>query len=336
MPFVMKPYFVLLLIFFTVAGCSKKPDVVWKAKTGAVITHSPAVLGNKLIVGSQDHYVYAFDLKNGNLLWKTDLGERILMSPIVEGNHIYIGNAGGYFYQMNANDGSIGWKFKTKGMLEFDPCSDSDGIYFGSYDGNFYKINRQGQLIWALQTAHQMTSSCTFYKDMVITTSWDYNVYAIRRDSGQPVWKVGTGEFCYGNGIVVGDSFFYGTHHKLYRIDATTGKLLFEKDAAYNTHLATFQNFIFTQENGLTKRSLDGRVEKNLKLISFEEFVPHVVQDSIVISDTTNNLYGVSPDLEILWKFRAKNLFWASGVFSDGIYYVGNRDTYVYALKLPS
>ena len=296
----------------------------------------PAISSNQLIVASDDHYLYALDLKTGKPVWQTDLGERILVTPVAEGTNIFVGTTAGYFFQLNAADGSVGWKFKAKGGLQFDPCTDSEGIYFGSHDGNFYKINRQGQLIWAFQTGHQMTSSCTLYKDLVITTSWDYNMYGIRRDTGQAVWKVPTGQFNYGYGVVVGDSVFYGTHEMLYRIDAATGKIQIQKKAAYNTHLAAYQNFIYTQERGLTKRTLDLEIVKNVQFIPFENFIPSVVQNEIVHSDNTNHLIGFSPDLEILWKFRAKDLFWSPGVLHDGVYYIGNRDDHVYALRIPS
>lgn len=325
-----------LLIVVVLWGCTTRPDIEWKFKTGDDITHSPAIAGNKLIVSSNDRNLYALDLKDGKVLWKTDLGDRILMSPLVDGDHIYVGAASGYFYQIRVADGSPGWKFKAEGVLEFDSCADSEGIYFGSYGGYFYKLNRQGELLWSLFTPHQMTSSCTFYKDLVITTSWDQHVYGIRRDTGKPVWKVLTGQFNYGNGIVVGDSVYYSTHGKFYRIDAATGKVLYVKDGAYNDHMVAIRNFIFTQENGLTKRSLDGKVVHNLPFLNVPEFEPAVVRDYIVTADTTNHLYGISQDMKILWKFRAKHQFWAPGVLQDGIYYIGNLDTYVYALRLPA
>ncbi|MCI0411934.1 PQQ-binding-like beta-propeller repeat protein [bacterium] len=325
----------LLLLFLTIFGCGNRPDVIWSFKTGGPIYHSPAVGGNKVIVGSNDQNVYALDVQTGKVIWKTDLGERILMTPLVEGNSIYVGSASGYFYHLDGKDGSVRWRFKTGAKLEFDPCADNEGIYFGSHDGNFYKITREGQKLWALETNNVLTSSCTFYKDMVITTAWDSNLYALRRNTGEVVWKNSTKQYNYGIGVVVGDSIFYGTHDAFYRFDATIGKTIFQKKAAYHSHVVALQNFIFTEENGLTKRSLDGQVLKNLRFTPSPEFVPVVVKDYIVTADSVDTLYGISAELEILWKFRAKNSFWSAGALQDGIYYIGNRDTYVYALRLP-
>jgi eukaryotic-like serine/threonine-protein kinase len=325
----------LLFLVLTIVGCGDKPDLLWSFKTGAPIYHSPAVAGDKVIVGSNDHNVYALDTQSGNLIWKRDLGERILMTPLVEGNSVYVGSVSGYFYHLNSKDGAVRWRFKTDGKLEFDPCMDSEGIYFGSHDGNFYKINRQGQKLWALKTSNTFTSSCTFHKDLIITTAWDTNVYVLRRNSGEVVWKHSTKQYNYGNGVVVGDSVFYGTHDAFYRFDVATGKVLFQKKADYHSHVLGLQNFIFTEENGLTKRSLDGQVLKNLRFVPSPEFAPVVVKNYIVTANAKDTLYGISTELEILWKFRAKNSFWSAGALQDGIYYIGNRDTYVYALRLP-
>jgi outer membrane protein assembly factor BamB len=328
--------FLLLVALLSLsAGCSPKPDVLWKYETGGPVYASPAISGNKIVIGSNDQHLYALDHKNGSLMWKVDLGGQIMMAPYAENDKIYIGSSSGMLYQLRSQDGSIVWKFNTKSPLAFDMCADSEGLYIGDDKGGFHKINRQGKILWTFQTGFKMTSSCTFYKDLVLTTSWDMNVYALRRDTGKFVWKHPTGEYNYGNGVVAGDSFYYTTHEALYCFEAASGKLLFQKKIEYNTHLLFHNNALYTQENGSTKRSLNGDFIQNVPFKAFSEFSPSLAGDSILLADTGNHLIGISPDLKIRWKFRAKNLFWSTGVFQNGVYYVGNRDSHVYALKLP-
>jgi outer membrane protein assembly factor BamB len=327
---------VLAFFLFVFSGCTDNPKVVWKYQTGGGITKTPAISGNSLFVPSHDHNLYSLDLKTGKVLWKTDLGDRLLMTPVAEGNNVYVGNAAGYFFQVDATTGVPKWKFQTMDILEFDPCVDADGIYFGSYDGKFYKIKRNGELLWSFKTGFYLSSTCAFYDDLVITTSWDMNVYAIRRDTGEEVWRVKTPEYAYGNGTVSDDSVYYGTHHLLYRIDAKTGKVIYKKEAGYNTHVLVYQGSVYTQENGLTIRKPDGTVVKSIPIKVFSEFTPVVVNRTILQSDLRRYLIGFSPDLEELWKFRAKDHFWSPGIYHDGIYYIGNRDSTVYALRLPS
>ena len=325
-----------LFLLLLLCSCAPKPDLIWKAKTGGAIYPSPGIAANKVIIGSNDHNLYAFDIATGDVSWKTDLGDRILMPPHVEGQNIYIGNAAGYLFQVKAEDGSTGWRFDTKGTLQFTVCSDDEGMYVGSEGGGFYKLDRSGKMLWKFQTRQKLTSSCLFYKDLVLTTSWDTNLYALKRDTGELVWKYSTGKLNYGNGIIVGDSYYYATHNAMYKFDPSSGKLLYKKKIDYNTFLLPYGNFLITQENGLTKRSLDGDFLGNLKFRSFAEFAPVQVENTILSADTTNSLVGISPDLKMKWKFRAGQLFWSPGVFYNGSYYIGNRDGHVYALKLPS
>lgn len=324
------------LLLFCIAGCSRSPDLVWKFQTGAAVYPSPAISGGNVVIGSNDHHLYALDRKNGAVNWKTNLGDRILMPAFVEQNNIYIGTASGYYYQIRAQDGSIGWKFNAKGMLEFDACADADGIYLGSYDKNFYKIDRQGNLLWAYEANMRLSSSCLFYKDLVLTTSWDTYIYALNRRSGELVWKFQTEKMNYGNGVLAGDSFYFSTHNAFYCLDPATGNLRFQQKTPYNTYILAQNNFLFTQENGLTKRSLDGTILKNLQFSPFHEFPPSIAGNTIVLSDTANQIRGISFDLEPQWKYGGKGIFWSPGVFYEGVYYIGNRDSHVYALKLPS
>src|SRR4029079_18990218 len=91
--------FLLLLLL----GCKGKPQVLWQFKTGASLSHSPAISGEKLIIGSEDSYLYALDLRNGSVLSKTYLGDRVLVTPVAEANRIYTGNAAGDFFGIDAN-----------------------------------------------------------------------------------------------------------------------------------------------------------------------------------------------------------------------------------------
>jgi outer membrane protein assembly factor BamB len=324
--------FALFLLF----GCKGSPHVLWHFQTGAGLSHPPAISGDKLIIGSEDHFLYALNISNGNLLWKTYLGERVFVTPVVEGNKIYTGTAAGDFFAIDANHGKVLWKFHASAILEYDPCKDAQGIYFGSYDGKLYKIDRNGKLIWQFSTSFYMTSSCVVYKDLVITSAWDQNVYGINKETGKEVWKFNTREYSYGAPIVVGDSGYYATHFRLYGFHPETGKLIYQNKINYASHVLAYRNSLFTPESGLTKRSLDGKFIKNLKFISYSQFCPAVAGANVVLSDTENHLIAVSPDtLEIKWKFRAKDLFACPGVEQNGIYYIGNTDGNVYAIRLP-
>jgi outer membrane protein assembly factor BamB len=170
----------------------------------------------------------------------------------------------------------------------------------------------------------------------VITTSWDKNIHAIRSDSGESVWKVNTGEFNYGFPLAVGDVLYYGTHTDLYWLEAATGKILRQKKVEYMHHVLPFKNHLFTDENAITKRTMEGEFVKSLKRSAINPFRPVIVNDYIVQADSTRYLYGLTTELEILWRFRGEGLLCSPGVLHNGVYFIGDRNGNVYALQLPT
>ncbi len=329
----MKRTLLLLLLLFCVS-CKASPKIVWKFKTGAQVYGSPSITGNLLIIGSSDHFLYALDLETGKAAWKTDLGDRILSKPLIDSGRIYVGNASGYFFCLDASTGSIQWRFQGGGLIHYNACSDSDAVYFGGQDNHFYKISKSGQKLWDYKTTLYFWGECSFYSNLVITASWDTNVYGLDRATGQVVWKTPTGQYNYGIPEVFKDRVYFATHNDLYSLNAATGKIITHHRVPYLDFVIASGGYLWTADEGLTKRTLDGDALGAVKFTTQSNARPAASENLIVVSGV-NRLHGVSTDLKILWEFKAEESFWSPGVFRNNIYYVGNRGSYVYALRLP-
>ncbi len=286
------------------------------------------------MIGSNDHFLYALDLETGKVTWKTDLGERIFSKPLVDSGRIYLGSASGYFFCLDASTGSILWRHQGGGKIHYNACSDSDGVYFGGEDNHFYKISKSGQKIWDYKTTMKFWGECSFYNDLVITNSWDTYIYGIDRNTGQVVWKTTTGKYNYGVPEVYKDRVYFATHNDLYCMNAATGKILTHHKVPYLDFVIESSGYLWTPGEGLTKRTLDGDVLGTVRFGTQTTARPVALENQIIVSGV-KRLYGVSKDLKILWEFKAEDDFWSSGVFRNDIYYVGNRGSYVYALRLP-
>ncbi len=329
----MKRFLLLLLVVLSVS-CKASPKVVWKFKTGAHIYGSPVIAGKLLIIGSTDHWLYALDLDTGKVVWKTDLGDRILSKPLLDSGLLYVGNTAGTFFCLDAPTGAIRWRFQGGGLIHYDACSDSQYVYFGGHDQHFYKISKSGEKIWDYGTNLFFWGHCLFHDNLVITTSWDKHVYGFDRDTGRVVWKTFSGLYNYGAPELHKNRIYFATHNNLYGLDAGTGRILFRKEVGYLDHVSIAEGYLWTAEKGLTKRNLDGDVLATIKFKSMSTDKPAVGNGFFVVSGV-NRLFGVSTDLKILWEFEADESFWSPGVFHNNIYYAGNRDSYVYALRLP-
>ena len=152
----------------------------------------------------------------------------------------------------------------------------------------------------------------------------------------QPRWKVDSGHHNFGPPELVGDVVYFSTHDKIFEIEARTGKVLRQFKATYVVHTFPLNDFFWSNEEfGLVKRNPDGQPVGTASFMAVTGFRPVVADGYFIVAGTRNLLYGVSFEPKIVWKYKAKDYFWAPGVISNGIYYTGNRDTRVYALRLP-
>lgn len=320
-------------MFVACCSCGNSPKVLWKFQTGGPVYSSPAVAGQNLIIASTDGNLYALNLQSGATAWKRKIAAQAIGTPLVRNGRIYVGGGKGDMFCLD-EAGNIQWQFHTKASIHYEACADESGIYFGSRDFSFYKLSYDGAKLWEVKTGYYLWGTCSFHKDLVYTSAWDFNLYALDRNTGAVRWKDSAGIQIYGSPLVLNDQVYYATHSKIKRLDAATGKLLNVTNTTYLDEVMAWNGFLWTNEGGLTKRDLRGNEIANVPFRTTPAIKP-VYSGKYFILGGVNILYGVSPELKILWKFKADDDFWITGVVADGAYYIGNRDFFVYALKLP-
>ncbi len=316
-------------------SCKRTPPILWTTVTGGPVYGSPAYDNGLIFIGSQDKYLYALNERDGSVAWKTNLGARVVATPVIRDGSLYIGSGTGEFFSLNPKTGQKNWVSKTEGLIHYEPCSDETGLYFGNDRGQFLKVNYDGQIVWTFKTINKFNGGCNFYKDYVLTSSWDYNFYALNKNDGTVAWKVSSGTLNYGGPEIVGDDVYFATHQQIYQIEAATGKVRSLIKTPYLVHVLNHNGYLWTNEKGLSRRKLNGEIVGSVDFNSNAGFKPVVAKDLFILADTTNSLYGVSTDMKILWKLKQSEAFWSSGVINNSVYYTGNRNNNVYAIQLP-
>ena len=71
---------------------------LWSFATQGKVDSSPVVIGDKVVVGSDDGRLYVVSLKDGGKLWSYDIGQPIDSSPAVADGKIVIGSDDGSVY----------------------------------------------------------------------------------------------------------------------------------------------------------------------------------------------------------------------------------------------
>src|ERR1700751_438707 len=100
-------------------GTATFHKVKWQFHTKAQVLSSPAVAGNTVYFGSNDHRLYAVDLESGAKKWEFKTDGRVASSPAVANGLVYFLSYDSNFYAVDAATGTLKWKFKTEGERRF-------------------------------------------------------------------------------------------------------------------------------------------------------------------------------------------------------------------------
>lgn len=65
---------------------------------------SPVLIGETLVFGASDGYLYGVNAENGRFLWKRNLGAPIFSSPAVSGDALYVADFSGNIYCLKINE----------------------------------------------------------------------------------------------------------------------------------------------------------------------------------------------------------------------------------------
>jgi outer membrane protein assembly factor BamB len=83
-------------------------EKVWTFKTLGEVNSSPALCGDKVVVGSDDGRLYLLAGVDGRQLWSYEMGQPVTSSPAVAGGMVVVGCDDGYVYAFGPKAGEGG------------------------------------------------------------------------------------------------------------------------------------------------------------------------------------------------------------------------------------
>ncbi len=110
-------------------------------KTQGKIWSTPAVSNGIAYFGSQDHHVYAVDLRDGQQLWRYQTGGAIVSDPLLFNGKVFIGSFDKKLYALDADDGEQEWAFQSDNWFWAGPVTDGSTVFAPSMDGRVYALN---------------------------------------------------------------------------------------------------------------------------------------------------------------------------------------------------
>ncbi len=98
--------------------------------------------------------VYALDLRTGKQLWRTDVAQQVFSSPAVAGDKVLVGeglhqDSDSALRCLDARTGTVLWKLQTKSHVESSPYVVGDRVYVGAGgDGVYCAKLATGKVVW--------------------------------------------------------------------------------------------------------------------------------------------------------------------------------------------
>ena len=165
--------------------------VVWSVKLGSSVDSSPAVVGDRVFVGTADGEMCALNATTGAVVWRFATEGAVVSSPAVEKDRVVFGSVDRFVYCVSAAEGKLLWKYRTWKPVTASPTVVEGVAYIGSMDGTLTALGmEQGEVRWQVQDpagiscAPAVANGWVFYGDRAGT------VRGRRADSGKQVWEV--------------------------------------------------------------------------------------------------------------------------------------------------
>ena len=82
--------------------------------------------------------VHALDAKTGKARWTFMTNARVESSPAIVGNRVFVGSTDGRLYELDLLKGAKVWDFDAGAAITASPAVANGRIIFGTHDGRVY------------------------------------------------------------------------------------------------------------------------------------------------------------------------------------------------------
>ena len=187
-----------------VAFSAENGEKKWSVRVTSEVLSAPRIVGNRVIVRSNDGRVFGLDSADGSRKWVFDRGLPSLSvrgnaSPIGAGGLTFVGYDDGTLVALRDEDGLQAWEQRVaepEGRTELERMADIDGeivldgdqLFVASAHDKVMALSAPtGQALWT----HDVGSygGVSIAGDKLLLSDRGGNVWALDRATGNPVWK---------------------------------------------------------------------------------------------------------------------------------------------------
>jgi hypothetical protein len=178
---------------YSTSSAPNTNNTAWIYTTGGNAFSSPAVVDDKVYVGSYDCKVYCLSASTGAHIWNYTTGSVVQSCPAVADGKVYVGSLDSKVYCLNASTGAHIWNYTTDDRVISSPAVADGKVYVGSEDCKVYCLNAStGAHIWNYTTGNAVQLCPAVADGKVYVGSYDCKVYCLNASTGAHIWNYTT------------------------------------------------------------------------------------------------------------------------------------------------
>ena len=170
-------------------------DVVWEDQRVTDHPHSTCAIdrdAGRLVVGSNDGYLYAWSYPDLEFVWKTPTGRPIKGPVATFDGSAFFGSWDRNVYRVALDDGTVEWTKQTGALVMSGPSVEpaTGTVYVGSKDETLYALDAaSGDETWRFDADGAIIGCPTVTSEHVLVGAYDETLHVVPKADGETVWN---------------------------------------------------------------------------------------------------------------------------------------------------
>ncbi len=268
-------------------------SLVWSFQVGDVVTATPALSGN-LVVVAAGKKVEAIQKgaagSSAHEAWTFPTPARVDSAPTIAGGAVFVGADDRNLYKIDLANGTLIWNYTAGDVIKGSPAVIGPRVYFGSYDGYIYALDDHGgnaTLAWRYDAGGEIQAAVAVAEGKVFATTLNGRAVAVSSSSGARAWESSPG------GVIASSPAVQGGH------------VIFGGDTLVS----------LSTDNGASEweRPLSGYIRGS----------PAIVGDLAIVGDYGGHVYAHALNGTLRWSYTAGSAIRTSPAIAGGLAIVG-------------